>query len=197
MAVLEDVPTRSPRHSSIDLQLAVLRHLPTPVIVLSQKRTAVFANRAAERVLGHTDPIQPHNDKILGQSPTDLGIKLQCNRPWGVVLDKLVLAQKLAGAEGENLAATLGNAGLVHEADVLVSNANTAHGERHFRVLFSILTADNGMHYVLSFERSTHIEKKLILENHISSPDGGPSVVQNGSTYNLVLILVARGIFCG
>ena len=138
----------------------MLRHLPTPVIVLSQKRTAVFATRAAERVLGYRDPTQSYNDKILDRSLTDLGIKLLHNRPWGIVLDKLVLAQKLAGA-GESLAATLGNDGPAHEADVLVSNANTAHGERHFRVPVSILTADDGMHYVLSFERSTHIEKKL------------------------------------
>ncbi|TVY81149.1 Histidine protein kinase NIK1 [Lachnellula suecica] len=49
----------------VDLQLAALRHLPVPTLVLSPKRTAVFANAAATRLLGPRD--------IQGFSPDGLG----------------------------------------------------------------------------------------------------------------------------
>jgi len=188
--LVDDVPPRNPRHSSADLQLAVLRHLPTPILVLSPKRTAVFANRAAGRVLGLPDPIQSHNGKIIDRSPAELGIKLLYNRSWDVVLDKLVSAHKLVIAEGESVSATPGTEGPVHEADAVVSNTSLTYAEKHFRVLISALTADDGTHYVLSFERSAHIEKKLIpKEDHISSPDGCHSMMPSGVSVRHDLIV--------
>lgn len=141
-------------HSSIDLQLAVLRHLPTPLIVLSPQRTAIFANRAAERALGSRDPIQSPSKGILGRAPTDLGIKLLYNREWDVVLSRLAAAHDQAVAEG--------NEGPVHEIDAVISTPSLSFAERHFRVLVAILTADDGAHFMLSIERSPHIEKPMI-----------------------------------
>jgi hypothetical protein len=161
------------RHSDLDLQLAVLRHLPTPVLVLSPSRKAVYLNQAAERVFGSPGPIQSPGESIIGQSPAELGVKLLYNRIWNVVLDKLVLAQEEATSKG--------NEAPVHELDVLVSNTSLTYEQKHFRILVSILTADDGLHYVLSFERSAHIEKKLIphQDDQISFPDGGYSVTPN------------------
>jgi hypothetical protein len=128
------------RHSNLDLQFAALRHLPTPVLVLSPSRKAVFLNRAAERVIGNPDPIQLGNN-ILGQGPVELGIKLLYNRIWNVVLDKLVAAEKVASSEYNDCP--------VHEVDAVVSNISLTYEQRHLRILASILTADDGMHFLL------------------------------------------------
>jgi len=103
-------------YSSIGLQLAVLRNLPTPVVVLSPARKASFANRAAERLVGSPDPIQSPGRGILDQGPAELGIKLLYNRIWNVVLDKLVSVQKQASSEGKEQP--------VHEVDIMVLNSS-------------------------------------------------------------------------
>jgi hypothetical protein len=164
------------RHSALDLQLAVLRHLPTPVLVLSPSRKAVFLNRAAERAIGSSDPIQS-GTSALGQGPVDLGINLLYNRMWNVVLDKLVTAQKEANSDG--------NTCPVHKLDAVVSNTNLTYEERHFRILASIVTADDGMYFLLSFERAAHIEKQIKPhhDDQISSPDGGHPVTPNGAQH--------------
>ncbi|KAH7369519.1 M4WV, histidine kinase-group IX protein [Rhexocercosporidium sp. MPI-PUGE-AT-0058] len=150
-AVSESKPSRS--FSSMDLQVAVLRHLPTPILVLSPHRTTVFVNRAAERILGSGDPIQPPEKGVLGRAPVDLGIKLLYNRKWDVVLARLAAAHDQAVLEG--------NDGPVDEFDAVVSTPGLSFAERHFQVLVSILTADDGVYFMLSFERSPHIEKSL------------------------------------
>lgn len=66
-----------------------------------------------------------------------------------MVLDKLVSAHKEAILEG--------NEAPVHELDAVVSNTSLTYDQRHFRILVSILTADDGLHYLLSFEWSAHI----------------------------------------
>ncbi|KAH6694228.1 M4WV, histidine kinase-group IX protein [Leptodontidium sp. MPI-SDFR-AT-0119] len=152
-------------HSSMDLQLAVLRHLPTPILVLSPHRTTVFANRAAERILGSPDPIQSPGKGITGRAPADLGIKLLHNRNWDVVLSRLAAAHDHAVSEGIE--------GPVHEIDAVVSTPSLPFSERHFRLLVSIVTADDGMHFLLGFERSSHFERTLSSwnEDQIPSPD--------------------------
>ena len=83
----------------------------------------MFLNRAAELVIGSSDPIQS-GTSILGQAPVELGIKLLYNWRWNVVLDKLASAQKEANLEGHD--------GPVHELDAVVSNTNFTY-ERYFR----------------------------------------------------------------
>jgi hypothetical protein len=89
---------------------------------------------------------------------------------WNVVLDKLVEDHKQGVEDGDGpVPGGWGNDGPVHEADVLVSNPNLKFGERNCRVLISILTADDGVHYILAFERSAHAEK---VPTHPYIPDG-------------------------
>jgi hypothetical protein len=168
-------------YSNLDLQLAVLRHLPTPVLVLSPSRKAVFLNRAADQLIGSPDPIQSPAESIHGQGPAELGIKLLYNRTWTVVLDKLVSAHKEAISEGSEAP--------VHELGAVVSNTSLTYDQRHFRILVSILTADDGLCYMLSFEQSAHIEKKLIphRDDQISFLDGGHSVIPNGMRHDTVV----------
>jgi len=170
--------SESARHSSLDLQLAVLRHLPTPVLVLSPSRKAVCLNRAAERTIGSSNPIQTETS-ILGQGPGDLGIKLLYNRRWDVVLDRLVAAHEETVLEGRQCP--------VHELDAVVSNTDLMYDDRHFRILASILSADDGLYFLLSFERAAHFEKRIIShhEDQISFPDGGHSVTPNGVRHDV------------
>ncbi|PMD19299.1 hypothetical protein NA56DRAFT_690619 [Hyaloscypha hepaticicola] len=155
------------RQSNLYLQQAVLRHLPTPVVALSTSRKAVFFNRAAGRVIGSPDTLQTSTN-ILGQEPVELGIKLLHNLTWKVVLDELVEAQKDAISTGTDCP--------VHEVDAVISNTNLTCDERNFRILVSILTADDGNYFLLSFERSAQTEKKAMSggEDQISSNDEHP-----------------------
>src|ERR1700761_7642067 len=117
--------TNASTHSSIDLQLAILRSLPTPVLVLSPSRTAVFANKAAEKLLGNADPIQSSTPRIPDQTLIGLRIKLLHNLQWDMVLDALVSAQNLANNDG--------NESTVHEVDALVSHEGLNH-EKNIRI---------------------------------------------------------------
>lgn len=149
-------------YSSMDLQLAVLRHLPTPVLVLSPQRKIIFANRAAERMLGSRDPLQSPGTGIVGSAPADMGINLLYNRLWDVVLDRLASVQEHVAAEGSECS--------VHEVDAVVDNPATSYSNRHFRVLFSTLKAADGVHFILSFERSAHMEKGIISDGDEATP---------------------------
>jgi hypothetical protein len=86
-----------------------------------------------------------------------LGVKLLYNRKWEVVLDKLASAQKLARVE----VTAYPENDLVHEPDTVLDNRKLGFEERHLRVLISTIITEDGMHYILSFERSFHAAKKL------------------------------------
>ncbi|KAL2063854.1 hypothetical protein VTL71DRAFT_4348 [Oculimacula yallundae] len=152
-------------HSSMDLQLAVLRHLPTPVLVLSPQHTTVFANRAAERILGSRDPIQSTGEGISGRVPSDLGIKLLYNREWNTVLARIAAAYDHSSMEG--------NDDPVHEIDAVLPTPDLSFAKKHFRILVSILTAESGKHFILSFERSPHMDRRVIspICDHVSDVD--------------------------
>lgn len=159
--------------SKMDLQLNVLRHLPTPIVVLCPTRTCTFANQAAEKLLGSRDRIQSQNSSIQGHGPDALGISLLYNRKWDRVLDKLVAAQQQVVSNGHD--------GPVHDIDAAVSSSSLSFDDRHFRILVSILTADDGAYFILSFERGTRVMKLLPHSDaHVSSLDGGYSVKPDG-----------------
>jgi hypothetical protein len=108
----------------------------------------------------------------------DLGINFLEPRIWDVVLDKLVTTQKQASEEGEA-------EDTIHELDVVVANGKFSYEEKHFRILGSTLTADDGVYYLSSFERAAYLEKEFIPGSgeNIHLPDGeaGHSVTPNGN----------------
>ncbi|KAI6714863.1 hypothetical protein PZA11_007741 [Diplocarpon coronariae] len=163
----------SSSHPGMDLQLAVLRHLPTPILVLSPQRTVVFANRAGQRLLASRNPVQSSAEGILGFSPADLGIRLLYNRVWATVLDRLESAQ--AQAEGE--------AGIVHEVDAMVLNSTMSYGVIHFRILISFVMAEDTQNFMLSFERSAHVERRVLPHSSNKGNDARimPAVAAKGS----------------
>jgi hypothetical protein len=154
---------------TMDLQLAVLRNLPTPIVVLSPLHTTVFVNRALERIIGSPDYLQSIESQILGHSLTELGIRLLYNRTWEMVLDKLASAEG-ASSEGKEISEN----DKVHEADVLLENSHLNFEDRHFRILMSTIMIEEGMHYILSLERSAHIAKQLKPSDCDSRPPAAP-----------------------
>lgn len=154
------------QYSNIDLQLGILRNLPTPILVLSADRTAVFTNQAAAELLVQADPIRSSSHDIYGRSPSDLGINLLHNRFWDVVLDKLLAAQSVV-SKGEIT-------NIVYELDVVVESHILSYDERYFRIFASAMRGDDGPHYVLSFERAAHLEKSPILASgdNLLVPEG-------------------------
>jgi hypothetical protein len=72
-----------------EIAFAALRHLPTPLLVLSDLKTVVFANRAMEQILGfdtngvnnsvsanECDAETTATDFVQGKSLTQLGIQI-------------------------------------------------------------------------------------------------------------------------
>ncbi|KAE8448682.1 hypothetical protein EG329_008897 [Mollisiaceae sp. DMI_Dod_QoI] len=170
----------SASHASIDLQLAVLRSLPTPVLVLSSQRVIVFANKAALRTLGTPEPIQSPGLGITGKTLAQVGIRPFHNQAWNVVLDKFLSEEKNAILEGEGTS----NDELIHEVDALVTNLRLKHENKCFRILITAIEGEDGVHFVLSFERSPHAEKKLIpqLKEDLTPHEEGFSVKPHDST---------------
>jgi len=162
----QDAP--KPCHSSIDLQIAVLRHLPTPVVVLSPSphRTVVFANRAAERLLGWSDPPQTQELEILGRTPSDLRIKLLYNRVWKTGLDQVV-ASREDDPKDESFEKETGRASSRRDADVAILNEKLAFKEKHYRMLIAPLTAHDGVRYILSMEKHPEIGRKAMNDDGI------------------------------
>ncbi|TVY68694.1 Hybrid signal transduction histidine kinase J [Lachnellula suecica] len=162
--------SKSELNPTIDLQLAVLRHLPTPIIVLSPTHEVAFANRAVERLLAHATASRNFGCDILGRAPDQIGLALLCDRSWDTVLRDSLEVKNQGGQDGDP----------VNEVSVAVlgSKVNT---QEDFRILISTTTLDNGINYVLSFEKlrlfekppSPEYEKWVSLENVAGSGANG------------------------
>ena len=144
-----------PSSPELELQLAVLRHLPTPVIVLSASRIALFANRAAEKILGSPHPIKALGNGITGRRLEELGVRLLGDRKWDVVLDE-VLNGGDGGKEERNNTRSGAKESVVDGHDIVIDNPRLKAGERDYRILLNILEHGGEAHYVLAFEKSTH-----------------------------------------
>lgn len=124
----------------------------------------MFANRAAEKILGSQDPIRSPGHGILGKGPNELGINLREGKTWALVLGDLESAHNDIQSEEER----------VHEVAATVSTPSK--GDLQFRVLISTLTAGDGCHFVLSFERSSEEQKASTKQDYL--PAGpGPTII--------------------
>ncbi|KAH8593804.1 hypothetical protein B0O99DRAFT_514983 [Bisporella sp. PMI_857] len=135
----------SAHHSGINLRISVLRHLPTPVVVLSPSRTVIYLNKAVRRLLGHSDSIRSQNELSYSQDLDDLGIKLLDNTTWTTVLEEL-LAANIQASQWDNEAQA-------REVSVVISTRIRVGFNARFTALLSMINADGGSHYVLSIER--------------------------------------------
>ncbi|KAH8661668.1 hypothetical protein BGZ60DRAFT_433470 [Tricladium varicosporioides] len=118
---------------SIHLQISALQHVPTPILVLSPSRTTVLANLAAEKLLGKG---------LEGRYLDDLGIDCCYDHVWGNVLNRAAV-----------------NIGTEVVDEVVVQ---TYLQEKYFRILVAAIRCEEGIHWILSFERTAHLEKMII-----------------------------------
>lgn len=123
------------QHSSIDLQIAVLRHLPTPIFVLSSSQTITYLNKAASKLLGHSHLTQSQNELIYSRDLDDLGIKLLDNTTWSNVLEEL-LAANIQASQTDNEAATC-------EVNIVISTETRVDFNTKFRGRLTAITADD------------------------------------------------------
>lgn len=149
-------PPPSPQLPNIDLRLCLL-NLPTPILAVCQSRTAIFTNRAAEKLLTHDDHIQRH-PRLIGRQLADFDIRLLNNATWDTVFGKFIAAQDSSShgradkIPGEDI--------IVHEVEAVVEKPGRRDPQR-FRILLSSLMGDDGLNYILSFEYSPHVGIKL------------------------------------
>lgn len=156
----------TPAVPAVDLQLAVLRHLPTPIFVLSSRRTTIFANNVAQRVLGN----RPLSD-IYGQCPGDLGLKLEPGSEWQVVLKKF---------DDEYNTFREGGSFKDKEAPVhAIKFTIPEYGERPFCALLSGFASDDGTQFVISIERPPDF-KQIRRKDSAPKPDRDVSFYPEG-----------------
>ncbi|RDW73671.1 hypothetical protein BP5796_07113 [Coleophoma crateriformis] len=133
--------------AGVELQLAVLRQLPTPVVVMSHHAAVVLANRAAEKLLTTSDLKYPLRANVLGYSLADLGIEVAGGKPWANVLREL-----------QNAHDRFEQAGVEQEQDVecLKISIMRTHidGKLQLNATLSVLEVDNEQLFVLSIERA-------------------------------------------
>ncbi|ESZ93586.1 M4WV, histidine kinase-group IX protein [Sclerotinia borealis F-4128] len=149
----DDSRPPDPNRIDIDLQLSILRYLPTPVLVLDQNRKALWTNWKAEALLGGGDSLRESESPIIGKHLDELGVRLLDDRSWAPVLKDVELSR---------LADTLPHFGDSNSSggfEVVVNNAfKLKNQKRFFRVCIEVLNGVNGIHFIFSFELSTSME---------------------------------------
>lgn len=137
---------RSPDLNRIDpdLPLSILKHLPTPVLVLDQYKKALWTNRKAGALLGSRDSLENDESEVIGKSLDELGVKLLDDRSWVLVLNHLELLR--VGDTSND-----GNLDLLGGLEVVV-NIMRGNQLRNFRVCIETLNGDHGLHFILTFE---------------------------------------------
>ncbi|KAA8566066.1 hypothetical protein EYC84_008670 [Monilinia fructicola] len=144
--------SRSPGSTriNIDLQLSILRYLPTPVLVLDQDRKTLWMNWKAGGLLGNSNALTGFGGGMIGKYLDELGITLTANRSWAAVLGD-VERSRLGDSSRHD-----GDLNLPSGLEVVVNDAFKVKNQNlHFRVCIELLNGDFGIHFILSFESST------------------------------------------
>ncbi|KAL3419676.1 histidine kinase hhk6p [Phlyctema vagabunda] len=163
-----------PATTSLDVQLAVLRQLPTPVLVLSSNRLTIFANRAAEKLLVGHDAKDAVHAGILGCEPVNLGIVLLHHLLWQSVF------KRLAVAVGEGASGSGAEENRIEDLEVLLTNP-ISQETAHLQVAVSVLKAGQELFYMLSFDRRTiKRESHITIDSVLSPPEHAPLALPNG-----------------
>ncbi|KAM3076259.1 hypothetical protein ACMFMG_006235 [Clarireedia jacksonii] len=140
--------------NSIDLQLAILRYLPTPVVTLNQHRKIIWTNRKADVLFGGPGPPQSYDNGVLGKELQELGVELISNDSWDAVFDKEErLRFGASGSKSEEVE------GAPCGWEVVLNSSKLKDLERHYRIGIEVLSADYGYLFILSFEKTIHSER--------------------------------------
>ncbi|PQE19243.1 hypothetical protein CJF30_00007597 [Rutstroemia sp. NJR-2017a BBW] len=140
--------------NSIDLQLAILRYLPTPVVTLDERRKIIWTNRKADALFGGRGPLQCCNNGVIGKALQELGVEPISNDSWDSVFDKEESTRFGAStSRHEGLESTPGG------VEVVLNNPKLNDSEKHYRIGIEVLSADYGYLFILSFEQMLYTER--------------------------------------
>lgn len=157
-------PSKAPSPPA-ELQLAVLQAIPTPILVLSPARKAVFANRAAEKLFGGVAA-----EAIYGRTLAELGVEAQ-DSSWSTVLDEFSLDLNAVSNKRDSPTS---------ELDVVLRNREGHPEERHFRILLAQLMIHQDQYRILSFENAPHPRTSYNYDEELRSPLEGRSPFSTG-----------------
>lgn len=160
--------SRSSDPSDIDLQLSILRYLPTAVLVLDQTRKSIWTNLKGGALLRNSRSLASLESGLIGQDLNELGVKLSAKRSWTSVLDAVERSRHCGSSS--NYKDNLPNG-----FEVVLNNDFELKDQRtHFRVHIEVLKGDHRIHFILSFESSTsHQEASINSSSNSTSLENG------------------------
>lgn len=154
-----DPPARHRINVATDLHQCILQSLATPVLVLSPLRVVVFANNAAERILGTSHPILDIGNGIQDRQLEELGVKLRReDMSWNTIIDEIISRTDNGTVEHQENWQSLDDTSDAANAnvEVIIDNPRLKGGDREFMVSPSAMIRGSEVYYVLSFEKVTH-----------------------------------------
>lgn len=137
---------RTSSSPGFDSELCLL-NVPAPIIAVSQSRTVVFTNRAAEKLLGHEDQV-PSHDTSIGRQLEDLNIDLLYDETWQNVIDNFDSSQEGSSDDFANTDMA------IHGVGAIIKEPGSQGSSRQFRIMLSSFAGEDGTNYILSFEHS-------------------------------------------
>ncbi|KAF7876862.1 uncharacterized protein EAF02_008082 [Botrytis sinoallii] len=137
-----------PSPNKMDLPLSILKHLPTPVLVLDQYRKVLWTNWKAEALLGSTDSCRNDESALIGKDLDELGVTLLDNRSWAPVLSEIEYLRRGGTSSNDE------DSSFFDGFQVVVNNSSWSNDqkERRFRACIDALNEDRGLHFILTFE---------------------------------------------
>ncbi|TGO08120.1 hypothetical protein BTUL_0225g00110 [Botrytis tulipae] len=171
-----------PSPNKMDLPLSILKHLPTPVLVLDQYRKALWTNWKAEALLGSTDSLENDESALIGKDLDALGVTLLDNRSWTPVLSEVEYLRRGGTSSNDE------DSSFFDGLQVVVSNSSRPNDqkERRFRACIDALNEDRSLHFIITFESPTFLQGNSINSglgstsspNEVKEPQHKPAFIR-------------------
>ena len=175
--------------NKMDLPLSILKHLPTPVLVLDQNRKVLWTNWKAEALFGSADSSRNDTSASIGKDLDELGVTLLNNRSWGPILSEIEYLR--CGGTSSNDE----NSSFFDGFQVVVNNSSKSNDqkERQFRACIDALNEDRGLHFILTFESPIFLQENpvnyrsgsTLLTNKLKEPQHKPAFIRDDTFCSL------------
>ncbi|KAM0312028.1 hypothetical protein ACHAO8_006702 [Botrytis cinerea] len=175
--------------NKMDLPLSILKHLPTPVLVLDQNRKVLWTNWKAEALFGSADSSRNDTSASIGKDLDELGVTLLNNRSWGPILSEIEYLR--CGGTSSNDE----NSSFFDGFQVVVNNSSKSNDqkERQFRACIDALNEDRGLHFILTFESPIFLQENpvnyrsgsTLLTNKLKEPQHKPALIRDDTFCSL------------
>ncbi|TGO35189.1 hypothetical protein BHYA_0167g00150 [Botrytis hyacinthi] len=178
-----------PSPNKMDLPLSILKHLPTPVLVLDQYRKVLWTNWKAEALLGSTDSLRNDEGALIGKDLDELGVTLLDNRSWVPVLSEVEYLRRSGTSSNDEYSSFFDG------FQVVVSNSSRPNDqkERRFRACIDALNEDRGLHFIITFESPAFLQGNSINSglgptpspNKVKEPQHKPAFIRDDVSCSL------------